>query len=442
MAHSKREAHVDLIAKWINENPPGVGNGWEPYPISLRIVNWIKWVLNNNCLSNNALNSLATQTRYLSKKLEYHLLGNHLFANAKALVFSGLFFEGPEAERWLKKGLQILNKQILEQILPDGGHFELSPMYHSIILEDLLDLINLMRVYEFELPRNWPNIVDKMLIWLTIVCHPDGRLSFFNDTTFGIAQELKNIKKYVHDLGISVSDVPKLNITNLKESGYIRLQKDRAVLIADTGRVGPDYLPGHAHADTLSFELSLYDQNINRSQRIFVNSGISCYGNSNTRIIQRGTASHNTLVIDNEDSSEVWGGFRVAKRAYPKGFEIVNGSQGELVLKCGHDGYERLKGKPVHWREWHLTGDSFEIRDLITGGFANATAFYHLYPGIDVDLEKKIIRSDQLNIFFETDAEISLKQTFFYPEFGKAIPNKCLSAKPIGDKYFIKFFVH
>ena len=144
-AKKKRVQHIDLIEKWINENPPGTGNGWEPYPISLRIVNWVKWSLNGNFLSDDALHSLAVQTRYLLKKPEYHLLGNHLFTNAKSLVFSGLFFKGTEAQRWLKKGLQILNKQIKEQILPDGGHFELSPMYHSIILEDLLDLINLMR---------------------------------------------------------------------------------------------------------------------------------------------------------------------------------------------------------------------------------------------------------------------------------------------------------
>ena len=43
--------------------------------------------------------------------------------------------------------------------------------------------------------------------------------------------------------------------------------------LLDVARVGPDYLPGHAHADTLSFELSLYDR------RTIVNCGISQYAN-------------------------------------------------------------------------------------------------------------------------------------------------------------------
>ena len=93
-AESKKEIHSDLIEKWIQENPPGTGSGWEPYPNSLRIVNWIKWGLKGNCSSDDALHSLAVQARYLLKRPEFHLLGNHLFANAKALIFAGLFFYG------------------------------------------------------------------------------------------------------------------------------------------------------------------------------------------------------------------------------------------------------------------------------------------------------------------------------------------------------------
>src|SRR5438270_568337 len=53
----------DLIARWIVENPPAAGNGWEPYPASLRIVNWIAWALAGNDLGAAALQSLAVQVR-------------------------------------------------------------------------------------------------------------------------------------------------------------------------------------------------------------------------------------------------------------------------------------------------------------------------------------------------------------------------------------------
>ena len=35
--------------------------------------------------------SLATQVSHLFGSLEYHLLGNHLLENAKALIFAGCF---------------------------------------------------------------------------------------------------------------------------------------------------------------------------------------------------------------------------------------------------------------------------------------------------------------------------------------------------------------
>ena len=92
-------------------------------------MNWIKWALAGNRLSNEALHGLVVQIRYLVKRLEIHLLGNHLFANAKALVFAGLFLSGSEPDCWLNTGLRILAREVPEQILADGGHFERSPMY-------------------------------------------------------------------------------------------------------------------------------------------------------------------------------------------------------------------------------------------------------------------------------------------------------------------------
>lgn len=107
----------DLIAKWIQENPPTAGNGWEPYPASLRIVNWIAWALAGNDLGPIARQSLAAQVRVLGATLKYHLLGNHLLANAKALVFAGCFFSGNEADDWRQTGLDLLDAEFAEQIL-------------------------------------------------------------------------------------------------------------------------------------------------------------------------------------------------------------------------------------------------------------------------------------------------------------------------------------
>jgi len=148
--------HQALLINWVTHNLPGQGTGWEPYPTSLRIVNWIKWALAGHHLPDVCVQSLAVQVRWLTKRLEKHLLGNHYFSNAKALVFAGLAFEGKEADAWLQKGLRIIELQLPEQVLSDGGNFERSPMYHSIFLEDMLDLINVAKV--------WPERIDHQII--------------------------------------------------------------------------------------------------------------------------------------------------------------------------------------------------------------------------------------------------------------------------------------
>jgi uncharacterized heparinase superfamily protein len=175
------------MERWVAENPPGNGVGWEPYPISLRTVNWVKWVQAGNKPSEALLHSLVVQLRYLTQRLEVHLLGNHLLANAKALLFGGLFFEGAEADRWFAIGMKIIEEQLREQILDDGGHFERSPMYHSVILEDMLDLVNLYGVYGKSVNSQWGKIITKMLSWLSVMTHPDGDIAFFNDAAMGIA---------------------------------------------------------------------------------------------------------------------------------------------------------------------------------------------------------------------------------------------------------------
>jgi uncharacterized heparinase superfamily protein len=292
--------HEALLCDWVAQNLPGQGDGWEPYPLSLRVVNWVKWALGGVALPPTAKQSLAVQVRWLTGRLENHLLGNHLFSNAKALVMAGLFFNGPEADAWLDQGLRILAHEVPEPLLPDGGHFERSTMYHALALEDMLDLVNATQCFANRLSAkqqrqvdDWPELACKMYVWLLAMCHPDGEFSLFNDAAFDIAPSVAELDSYVRRLFVDeATQGPSPSLVLLKESGYVRLAHGLAVAILDVAPVGPDYLPGHAHADTLSFELSV------GPHRVFVNSGTSCYGSSIERLRQRGTAALNTVVVD------------------------------------------------------------------------------------------------------------------------------------------------
>ena len=379
-AAGRRAWHEALLTRWITENPPTVGNGWEPYPISLRVVNWIKWSLAGNPLPEKALASLALQVRWLALRLEWHLLGNHLFANAKALLFAGLFFEGKEAEGWLRTAFAIIARELPEQVLADGGNFERSPMYHAIFLEDLLDLVNIAGAFPGLVASTvvdaWREAAGRMQVWLDSMIHPDGEIALFNDAAFGIAPSPALLRAYASRLGVIVTPCDS-GLLHLKDSGYIRLQSGPAIALLDVAPIGPDYLPGHAHADTLSFELSLW------KHRVIVNGGTSRYGVGPERLRERRTRSHSTLEIGDVDSSEVWGGFRVARRAHPFGLQIsVEGDT--LQVACSHDGYRRLAGRPVHRRSWVLRADGLTIEDKIEGSAPSAVARFILHPEVSV----------------------------------------------------------
>jgi len=208
-------------------------------------------------------------------------------------------------------------------------------------------------------------------------------------------------------------------------SGYLGVaweEGNRALL--DLAPVGPDYQPGHAHADTLSFELSLF------GQRVLVNSGISRYGEDAERHRQRSTAAHNTVVVDGENSSEVWAGFRVARRARPGPAGIDTQAEG-LSITGSHDGYRRLPGRVVHHREWGFRVGQLVIRDRLEGRFTRAEARFHCHPGVSLALEDPrhgeltLLDGRRLALAIE-GGEARVESASWHPRFGESHPSQCL----------------
>jgi uncharacterized heparinase superfamily protein len=196
-----------------------------------------------------------------------------------------------------------------------------------------------------------------MCRWLAAMSHPDGEIAFFNDAATAVAPSPAALFAYAARLGIEVPDLPAEPLIHLAESGYVRLQREDWVAIYDAAPVGPDYLPGHAHADTLAFELSW------RGIRLVCNSGTSRYAPGEVRSWERSTAAHNTVEIDGQSSSEVWHAFRVARRAYPAGLEL----DATPRVSCAHDGYTRLSGRPIHRRTLELGAQHVAWTDEVTG---------------------------------------------------------------------------
>jgi uncharacterized heparinase superfamily protein len=375
-----------LVEDWIAANPPGSRPGWEPYPLSLRLVNWaaalgaLSAPLSAQGRVAPVVRSLAAQGRFLARHLEYHLGGNHLIKNAKALIFAGTLVEGLEGAGWRRRGGALLLTELRGQVLPDGGHVERSPLYHAQVLEDMLDCLAVAGgagtdgapFTEAEL-RELGETAGRMTAWLVAMLHPDGGLPLFNDCIVTGEPTPAALLDYAGRL-LPLRDHASAPLVALPESGYYVIRSGPGRMVIDCGPVGPDELPAHAHADTLGYELTW------GQERVLVDSGTSEYALDDLRRYVRSTAAHNTVVVDGAEQSEVWASFRVGRRARPLGARLLE-RDGARMFAGAHDGYARL-GVIHHRHVFALDGVWVVIDEIHGRGRHRFESLVHVHPTV------------------------------------------------------------
>jgi uncharacterized heparinase superfamily protein len=286
-------------------------------------------------------------------------------------------------------------------------------------------VMGVMQAYGRTVDAAWHEIVARMMTWLESMSHPDMDIAFFNDAAFGISPAPGQLRGYAARLSVALAPVGRLGMHRLMPSGYVSIDLAPFFLVCDVAPIGPDHLPAHAHADALSFELSF------KGRRVFVNSGTSEYGLGPERQRQRGTAAHNTLVLDDEDSSEVWAGFRVARRSRAR-LLSARAADASFTIVGEHDGYRRLNGRNLHRRRWTLSAHELLIEDTVEGPFRSAKCYFHVTPAILVrqsgEFELHLSDSDGvlLELRFEGAAVVDVVDSTWHPEFGVALASRCI----------------
>ncbi|MBD5233615.1 MAG: heparinase [Bacteroidales bacterium] len=239
--------------------------------------------------------------------------GNHLLFEAQRIIFAGTYFpEFRKAADWRKAGVDILTREIVKQVYPDGVHYELDPRYHPATIDIFGKALAMLNIngYTDEFPPEYIDVMRKMIEFNYNITFPDYSMPMFSDgKKVGKSGSLPRYKSW---LKISPDDaalkyfasegkegnVPDYTSRAFENGGFYILRNGwgpaATVMILKAGPEGE----WHNQFDNGTFELWIKGRNF------FPDSGSFIYGGDEEVLKQRDwfrqTSVHNTLTLDNK----------------------------------------------------------------------------------------------------------------------------------------------
>lgn len=334
---------------------------------------------------------------YVAAFPETDIRGNHLVKDLKALLATSLIFRRlpstrKQAGRWLFSLNKHLPETFASQVLPDGFHYERTPMYHAWVLEDLLDCLHWLKSEHIEFPvASLRNTGKRMRDALIAIRHSSGQLPLFGDTSLPQTPEPDSLLAYAETVLEESNPDPGTDLlAHLPDAGFTVFRHPRpdASLIVDCGDFGPRRLPAHSHADIGSFELHV------QNQPILVDSGISDYAPGAERDYFRSSAAHNTIWVPGADQAELWGSFRVAEYPAFETCEVqADGSGAKVELA-----YENYNHAYRHQRSIFSVGGRFwVVQDWLTHlspADRECYSLLHIHPDCSMQYNDEIFTVD------------------------------------------------
>lgn len=365
----------------------------EPYPTSIRIVNLLYY---SDLTDRDVISYLKKDVKNLSINLEYELDGNHLLENYLALSLCELVAE--EEGSFTELFAYILK----EQFIQSEWHYEQSPMYQAILLERMQCYLAVLIMY---------NAIDNSIIDLIKVILVKGvrylelfymndTMLHFNDSTGGNSLSIKDLKNNNNILGLGFSQVA--NSSELLKNGFARIESPNKVLVVDTSKILADHIPGHIHSATGTFWL------FRDGEPFIINNAISTYQDNITRRLERSSSFHNCIVPEIE-FNEIWGCFRVARRA-DSGIEQ-------------HDNQIKVCSNLLTGQKYSRTfsvGNSVVITDIINDCDEKVISYIYFHESVSSDFITKHVQSSNIYCIDRVDIPV---------EYNKTVSSHCIYFK-------------
>ena len=475
---------VDQIKWWIKDNPLMYSINWTcAMDVAIRAVNWMYAV---NMISSSAYvtdnfaktfdGSLFDHGWFIYNNLEkwYPYSANHYAANINGLLFLGqMFHNTKQGKKWWSYALKEYFLEVRLQVLPSGAHFERSISYHRLMTELFAYPYFMLKRIQEPIPLDIHTRIESMFDFVDNYTKPnglaplisdndDGRLLPFVKQDFRDHRYLLNIasagfNKTYRNQGAETnltdnyfllnqieskstdiaSKAEQSAIKDHRDTGFVIFRKDKLFLLFTNSSLSgyPDLRRKrhgtHTHADNLSFELSIGDDDF------IIDPGSYVYTASlKKRNEFRSTRMHNTVTVDNLNQVELPDNqlFSVNGFNEPDRIELLetDNQTGASGIKTWH-----IKGKDIfsQIREINLHDDfKLEITDkIICNDRYNFDWYFHLAPGVDTFLDKKSVKlkganGTSLYLEFESPNDLSLNivDSEYSPSYGVLVPVKVI----------------
>ena len=394
---------AEIIDNWILSNPAplrsngGAGPTWETLTTAWRLREWL-WMIGlaweNPSFSDHTrilmLRSIWEHARSLMDHQGHP--NNWIIVESCALAITGLLFpQFREAENWFKVGSDRIFRHVEKQFFADGGHFEISPLYHSICLNSLIEFRSVAAFKSADMPAAFDSRLRKAVYFLASLKRPNGTWPSINDSG-GVSSDYSALLRKTHQL---------MGILASKDKGYFANNSDIPKLehFPDTGlaimrsgwgesdnflifRSGPSGA-AHVHNDNLSLDVCF------KGRSGLIDPGIKDYSPGSLTEYYRSARSHNVVLVDGIEPCRATLDYQ--SRTCPADGNLIVSHTKNLIVAHGvrkREEFEQVGNFHLTRTVIFVQGLFWIIRDHVTGrGRHNVSTHWKCCPS-DVSVDK------------------------------------------------------
>jgi hypothetical protein len=437
------DAWQRLVGSYLRQIPAGEGVEDTSDVAARRVQNWIyAWAAFAAApgfpglragLDRELLQGIREHAAYIRENLTAER--NHRTLELYALLIVALALPALDEEgALLALAVEQIHENLMTDVRPDGVHREQSTHYHCIALRSFLGARENARRFGLELPDGYDEHLARACEFAMHSHRPDGAIPALSDSDTGSYADLLLLAADLlerEDLcyaatGGREGSPPRRRWPSFPHGGYHvqrsgwgdrgRAFADERFLIFDCGPLGDG---GHGHYDLLNVEIAA------NGRPLVMDPGRFTYDEQepNLRHWFKGTAAHNTVVVDGLDQTPY-------RKGKPRKGTIA---RGRLVARHGAPCLDLIDGEAtstaydaVHRRRVAFVGDDYwVVEDRLTAPAPHRYDLrFHLAPEANgrVEVTRRddgfVVRAPGMALVVAGGAEPRVETGWIAPEYG------------------------